>query len=157
MPLREYRCVDCEYTSTELIKGDYPKEIECPECKAEGHIAIAKYVISLPAKTSLSWGDNTGRFGVNGYYDRALGATYHNSAERDAICKAKGMVPLEEIGEAYCEKIVNKTRKEVARAEADTIALEAAIVKHNGNMEKAVVEAFPAKQCLERANETSDT
>jgi len=109
----------------------------------------------------LKYGDCTGKYGVNGYYDKALGATYHNSSERDAICKAKGLVPLSEIGEAYCEKAVAKTRREIARAEADTIALETAIVRNNGNLEKAVVEAFPAKQCLERQaehdKESSDT
>lgn len=156
MPLREYVCVDCKYKTVELIRGDYPKVIECPECKAEGHVATAIYKISMPAKTAGSWGDNTGKYGVNGYYDKALGATYYNTAERDAICKAKGLVPLSQIGEDYCNKVVDKTRKEIARAEADTVALETAMIKYDGDKEKAIVEAFPAKLMLERANETTD-
>lgn len=153
MPLREYTCLECEADTTELFMGDYPKEIDCPECAGEGYQARAVYKLSLPAKTAMKWGDCWGKHGVNGIYDRGLGARYSNSAERDRICKERGLVPLSEIGEAHVEKVVNKTRKEIARAESDTQRYEAALVKHDGNKEAAVVEAFPAKMMLERQAE----
>ena len=32
------------------------------------------------------------RYGVNGFHDRGLGATYHNSMERERIMEQKGLV-----------------------------------------------------------------
>jgi hypothetical protein len=82
---------------------------------------MALPIPSLIAQTSLRWGDNTGRFGVNGFYDRGLGATYHNTVERDQIMKRKGLVPLDEIGgDAELDRRIEKQKTDAKKAEVYT-------------------------------------
>lgn len=92
MPLYEFKCPKSHVTER-LFKIDAkPPSVPC-KCGLE-----AAPMVSLIAFTPARYGDQTGKYGVNGFYDRGLGATYHNSMEREAIMKAKGLVTWEEAG-----------------------------------------------------------
>ena len=93
MPLRDFKCPKGHVTERLLKMSDDRTQVDCQSCSQTAYL-----MVSLIASTSLRWGDCTGKFGVNGHYDRGLGATYHNSMEREALMKAKGLVTWEEAG-----------------------------------------------------------
>jgi len=100
------------------------------------------------AKTPGRWGDQTGKYGVNGYYDKGLGATYHSSMEREKIMKAKGLVSLEDYDQHMWE---DETEKRVAKAQAQqdlSDRLDTARAKHGDDHGKVYEEAMPAEKCL---------
>lgn len=129
-----------------LVKMDAEPPV-CKECGSE-----RKFLISMPAKTSGRWGDNTGKYGVNGCFDRGLGATYYNSMEREAICKAKGLIPLSDVGG---DNFVEKRLTEEAQIKRDQDRILQSyhdkIAYYGGGDEakiKAIEEILPAKDCL---------
>ena len=91
MPVYEYRCPS--FHSHDRIRSvtscDEPSP--CPVCGQ-----TASRAPSLVARTSGRWGDT--QYGINGFYDRGLGATYHNNVEREALMKAKGLITWDEAG-----------------------------------------------------------
>jgi len=93
MPIHDYVCVTCENVQEKFIKMSQVNDTFTCQCGTE-----LKRLMSVPAKTAGKWGDQTGKWGVNGFYDRGLGATYYTSAEREKIARAKGLVPLEDVG-----------------------------------------------------------
>jgi len=146
MPLKEAACKQCMNIEEVLVKMD----AECPSCKVCG--SERKFLLSMPAKTSGRWGDNTGKYGVNGCYDRGLGATYYTSMEREAICKAKGLIPLSDVGG---DNFVEKRLSDQAQLKSDQDRILQAyhdkISYYGGDMNakiKAVEEVFPASDCL---------
>lgn len=90
MPLYETRCPNGHIT--EDLYKTRPETITC-RCGETSTI-----ILSLNARTSGRWGDNGMGGGVNGYYDKAMGASYHTSMERDALMAKKGFVHLDDIG-----------------------------------------------------------
>ena len=147
MPIYENMCYTCRKVEEVVTKWDTPAS-ECPMCGSE-----RKRLVSAPAKTAMRWGDNgiSGQ-GVNGTYDRGLGATYYTSMERDAICKAKGLVPLSEVGgDSFVEKRMS-TEIEV-KAQQDKVMQtyldkKAEYGGSKAAAARAVLETFPANDCL---------
>lgn len=146
MPLKDAACKHCMKIEEVLLKMD---EL-CPPCKVCG--GERKFLISMPAKTSGRWGDNTGKYGVNGCFDRGLGATYYNSMEREAICKAKGLIPLSDVGG---DKFVEKRLSEQAQLKNDQDRILQAYNDktsyYGGGVQgkiRAIEEVFPASDCL---------
>lgn len=141
-------CWKCRKIEEIISRYDDPTS-ECPMCGTE-----RKRLPSAPAKTAMRWGDNGTRASsnVNGTYDRGLGATYHTSMEREAICKAKGLVPLSEVGgDDFVQKRMN-TEIEI-KAQQDKV-LQTYLDKvdtYGGSQQakvRAVEETFSAKDCL---------
>lgn len=116
MPIYSYRCSNEHIHERIRPMSACDEPSICPACNEN-----ARPIPSLIAQTSLRWGDNTGRFGVNGFYDRGLGATYHNTVERDQIMKQKGLVPLDEIGgDAELDRRIEKQKTDAKKADAYT-------------------------------------
>lgn len=146
MPLKDLMCWKCRKVEEVLVKMDSePKD--CEMCGSP-----RKFLPSAPAKTAMKWGECWGAQGVNGTYDRGLGATYYTSMERDAICRAKGLVPLSEAGgEAFIEKRIS-TEIEV-KAQQDKVMQTFLDKKaeYGGSKQaevRAQLETFPANDCL---------
>jgi len=146
MPIFENMCYTCRKVEEVVTKWDTPVS-ECPMCGSE-----RKRLVSAPAKTAMKWGECWGTQGVNGVYDRGLGATYHTSMEREAICKAKGLVPLSEVGgddfvtnRLAAEKDIKAQQDKILQTYLDK-------VEHYGGDVKAKVraieETLPANDCL---------
>lgn len=148
MPLKDLMCWKCRKVEEVLVKMDSePKD--CEMCGTP-----RKFLPSAPAKTSMKWGDNGmgASSNINGIYDRGLGATYYNSMERDALCKAKGLVPLSEVGgDSFVEKRLS-TEIEV-KAQQDKVMQtyldkKAEYGGSKAGAARAVLETFPANDCL---------
>ncbi len=148
MPIHDYACFDCEKIEEKFIKMSQVNEaMSCSSCGKE-----MKRMMSLPAKTAGKWGDQTGKWGVNGFYDRGLGATYYTSAEREKIARAKGLVPLEDVGgDSFVE---NRFAAEKSiREQQDKILQEYKnkVTEYGGSIQakvRAIEEVLPAKDCI---------
>lgn len=84
MPLRDLDCRNCGVHEV-LVKYEDPDV--CPECGLP-----AQRLVSMPARTSNSWGESNARF------DKGLGMTIRSAQHRDQVLKAKGLVPLSDVG-----------------------------------------------------------
>ena len=90
MPLYDYRCEN-NHVTEHLVK-DSSQQITC-SCGAS-----TKRLVSCHAFTPSLFGDQTGRYGVNGYYNKSLGMQVSNQREADRIAASKGYVNLSEYG-----------------------------------------------------------
>lgn len=143
MPIHEYTC-ECGAMAEDLFRVDEaPDTIPCPRCDGE----LLRQV-SLPSKTPGRWGDQTGKHGVNGFYDRGLGARYHNHLQRDRIAKQRGLIPLDDLGADWWERNTEKQLAEKKRDEDLAKSLKDTATKYGGNMARAVAEVMPARDIL---------
>lgn len=148
MPIHDYICLECEKVEEKFVKmSQVGDDMPCSTCSK-----IMKKMISAPAKTSGRWGDQTGKWGVNGFYDRGLGATYYTSAERDKIARSKGLVPLEDVGgDSFIE---NRMAAELSiKSQQDKILQDYKdkVAQYGGTKQaqvRAIEEILPAKDCL---------
>lgn len=148
MPIHDYACFECEKIEEKFIKMSQVNDVmSCSACGKE-----MKRMMSLPAKTSGKWGDQTGKWGVNGFYDRGLGATYYTSAEREKIARSKGLVPLEDVGgDSFIENRFSAERN--IREQQDKILQDYKdkVKEYGGSIQakvRAIEEVLPAKDCI---------
>lgn len=149
MPIKEAACYECKTVEDLLVRMSdvLNPPTACPVCNSE-----RRYLVSAPQKTAGKWGDQTGKFGVNGFYDRGLGATYYNNDQRDRIAKSKGLIPLDAVGgDSFVEK---RMQAEVnIKAEQDKIlqTYKDKVEQYGGTQQakvRAIEEVLPAKDCL---------
>lgn len=129
MPLYDVSCPSCGVREV-LARPNTP--VPCPSCGG-----ATQRLVSMPARTSASWGDS------QGYFDRGLGCYVENSQHRERVMKAKGLAPLSDFAkhavEDYAESQVNE-RKEHERVMA---RLESNMKEHNGDQAAAIAATFP--------------
>ena len=115
----------------------------------------------MPARTSARWGDSgTGAASnVQGTYDRGLGVTYHNSMEREAIMKAKGLVSLEDVGgDHFVQDRLSAERRTKAEQDKVLSSYHTKVTEYGGDEQakvKAIEDLFPARECLENTGNTA--
>jgi hypothetical protein len=141
MPLFDYFCGNHVHEALFLPKEEIPNQIQCPEC---GQLALKQ--LSMPASTPGRWGDQTGKYGVNGFFDRGLGTRYHTSMERDAIMDAKGLAPLSSFDQHHVEDTMEKTITENKRQDSNIARYKANLKKFNGDKSMAVGETFSVSE-----------
>jgi hypothetical protein len=123
-----------------------PEMCECGERKI--------FAVSMPAKTSMRWGDSGcgASSNINGVFDRGLGTTYKNSMERDAICKAKGLIPLSDVGGDHFVADRLSAEKDIkAKQDAILASYHNKVAEYGGDKQaqvKAIQEILPASDCL---------
>lgn len=147
MPIYDYACYTCKEIKERFVKHS-DKDTQACTC-GKGMVRL----VSAPAKTAARWGDCSYKdSGINGRFDRGLGAYYKNTMERDAICKAKGLIPLEDVGgDSFIE---NRMAAELnIKAEQDKIlqSYKDKVAEYGGSKAaqvRAIEEILPAKDCL---------
>lgn len=145
MPIYEYGCNECTARAEDLFRVDEaPAAMPCPRCST-GEL---RRLVSLPAHTPGRWGDQTGRHGVNGVYDRGLGARYHTSMERERLCKERGLVPLSDLGDDWWQNQTDKQLADKAREEGLAESLLTTSARLGGDMSRAIAEVMPARDIL---------
>mgnify|MGYP003109163754 CR=1 FL=1 len=145
MPLHRFKCSSCKASAEELYSQseEVPEAVPCPFCSG-----TLKRQIPLVARTEGRWGDQMGKHGVNGFYDRGLGRRYYNSLERDRICREQGKIPLSDMGDGWWEA---RTAEQVAEKRRDEAMLSTYLGKvreYGGDTVRAMSETMPAKDCL---------
>ena len=132
MPIYEYRCHNNHITERLFKMDARPETVACSHCSN-----VASSIVSLIAFTPLRYGDCTGKYGVDGFHDRGLGATYHNSMERDAIMKQKGLISWEEAGGDAAYDRYKTTQIATARGQDAYLATFDTVVADGGHIKKA--------------------
>ena len=137
MPLFDYCCG--RHTTEELFfpNEQIPEEKPCSKC---GGRAIR--MLPVVAKTPGRWGDQTGKYGVNGFFDRGLGATYYNSMEKEKLMDAKGLTTLSSFGDDYVDDSLDKQTESDLRHERNIKTFKAKMAKTGGDAGKAIAETF---------------
>ena len=147
MPMYDFICYTCKKQTDRLCKYENKDAQTCKDCDSPLHS-----LVSAPAKTAGKWGDQTGKWGVNGCYDRGLGATYYNSMDRERIAKSKGLVPLEAVGgDSFIEKRMSAELN--IKMEQDKIlqSYKDKVEQYGGSVQakvRAIEEVLPAKDCI---------
>lgn len=108
MPIYTYECQNCLAVTEKLCKyEDRPEEIECPECYWPAH-----YIPALIANTPGTWGDQTGTYGVNGYYSNSLGKRVKNFTEARKEMEKKGFCHESDLPKHHFKDKLENFRKE---------------------------------------------
>jgi len=138
MPLYDYKCPDGHVTEVLLRVNEIPKAMVC-HC---GQLALKQ--IGMPALTPGRWGDQTGTYGVNGYYDKSLGATYSNSMQRDKIMRKKGLIRKEDLPQHFIEDTMEKEAKQSKQHEQNVKTFKSNLKKHDPG--RAIAETFSVSE-----------
>ena len=137
----DYFCGEHVHEALFFPKEEVPHSIKCPQC---GELALKQ--MSMPANTPGRWGDQTGKYGVNGFFDRGLGATYHTSMERESIMDAKGLTSVSDFDKHHIEDAMEKTIAANNQQDANIARYKANIKKFNGDKSMAVGETFSVSE-----------
>tara|TARA_R100001463_G_scaffold70451_4_gene124125 strand:- start:2200 stop:2763 length:564 start_codon:yes stop_codon:yes gene_type:complete len=163
MPFYEFKCSGCGMRSEALMKvSEACEDGQFWECGSEE--VIDKFFdphgdrlkggcggkiykqISCPARTPSLWGDETGAYGVNGYFSQALGKYCSRKDER-RIMEQRGFIPESDMPSGFFESETEK-RKEIAKAKNKDVN-EIQKLQEDG-MEKgeAIAKVFSAERAL---------
>lgn len=98
MPLFEFKCKSCDFMHEELVRHntDYSNW----KCDCGGKL---EKQISLFAKTADRWGDNTGTYGVNGFYCPQSGKRFKSKRDQEAWMTRNGKVRVSDAELAQLE------------------------------------------------------
>ena len=101
---------------------------------------------ACPARTPSLWGDETGAYGVNGYFSQALGKYCSRKDER-RIMEQRGFIPESDMPSGFFESETEK-RKDIAKAKNKDVN-EIQQLQEDG-MEKgeAIAKVFSAERAL---------
>ena len=141
MPIHVYKCPD-EHMSEELFRnvGLVTPQITCRYCDQK-----ADKQVSAPSHTPGRWGDQTGKYGVNGFFDKGLGATYATSMEKDRIMESKGLASAGDFDKHQAEDHMEKQRANEAQHDKNMGKYKSRIKKH-GDKGRAIAETFSIKE-----------
>jgi len=89
---RELEC-ECGWSDIDEFEKSV-EEVPCQDCFRMVKVGM------LGSHSRL----NELRYGQTGRFDRGLDCWVESEAHRRAICKAKGITPVEDVGDAYLEK-----------------------------------------------------
>jgi len=131
MPLYDFGCTSCGQEHEALVKSDV-LVLPCPDCGEETH-----RLVSMPARTSASWGDS------QGYFDRGLGCYVENSQHRNRLMKKRGLAPASDFSNSVVDDYVHKNIVEKQEHERNVSRFKDNL-KRTGDAALAVAETFPA-------------
>lgn len=145
MPLHAFTCGGCGIRGEEIyrLSDDVPETLPCPKCSGE-----LKRDAPLIQRSPGRWGDQMGKRGVNGTYDRALKCSYSNYRERDKILRSRGLVPVEDLANGFIEDGLDNLRNEKKADEKLIGDYLANVQKYGGDTVRAMTETMPARDCL---------
>ena len=150
MPLYEFRCVSCNNVIETIISYKDKTQFKVDNCCSlcEGDFVD---VVSKPARTQSLWGDETGKYGVNGMYSKALGRRVTNKREEEKIARSMGFVNANDLPTDYVDDRISAQLEEDAHFDRLNNAYQKK-VKEGGNTYgaaiRAVTELLPAKDML---------
>jgi hypothetical protein len=162
MPFYEYQCKGCKNIVEALVemgKGDlWMDDHECAICDADGRRKQHGWsrLISAPARTVTLWGDETGKYGVNGMYSSALGRRVTNKREEEAICRKMGYVNANDLPQGFVDNKIQSQLAEDQHFENLNSAYKKKVKEYGstyGGTMKAICEVLPAKEMLKQSDE----
>lgn len=93
MAIYVFKCTNCGKESEQIMSWDrmQKSEVLCKPCGL-----VMPRQMTFHAKTPSLFGDQTGTYGVNGYYNKGLGCRVLNDRHADQIARSRGLVPFNE-------------------------------------------------------------
>lgn len=148
MPIFDYEC-SAPHRVEHFFKAgsEIPSTMECPFC---GQQALKQ--LSMPSHTPGRWGDQTGKYGVNGFHDRGLGATYHNSMERERLMDQKGLVDAGSFGKHALDDGVERHIQADKQHTKDIERYKQNLRNAKGEKGQALAETFSVKEMQKRGD-----
>ena len=151
MPLFDYFCGEHVHEALFLPKENVPDSIDCPKC---GKLAIKQ--LSMPANTPGRWGDQTGKYGVDGFYDRGLGARYQTSMQREAIMEKKGLVSTGDFDKHHVEDTLQRQSEYQDQQDKNLARYKANLKKFDGDKSRAIGETFTISEMKKQGTLAQD-
>jgi len=167
MPLYQFRCEGCGRKTEAFMKvneacGDN-KSWVCGEDQDtfmsmrdydgdgfvnEGCGGNVYKMIVAPAYTPSLWGDETGKYGVNGYFSNALGKHLKGGRrEERKIMEERGYIPESDMPQHYWAEQTEKRQREAAAKEKDVREI-AALEASGMDKGEAIAQVFSAERAL---------
>ena len=141
MPLFEFNCRKCGAHHEELMKFDHLDEwLNAHQCSCGG---VLEKKMSLFAKTTDRWGDNTGTYGVNGFHCHQSGKRFYSKREQEKYMKSIGRVP---VSEKELNNLTNRDYNERAQRDDYSDQIATIMKKNNGDFGEATAEVFNTKE-----------
>ena len=121
----------------------------CPRC---GEKCKVKGAISVPARHS-SW-ESTGKYGVNGTYNKGLGCVVYSDADMRKKAKARGLIPADELSggdTAWSNMVDDSFNYQVKQAELHEKAMAKMkdSINEHGDDGRAIADAFTVEHMKE--------
>ena len=151
MPLFDYFCGEHVHEALFLPKENVPDSIDCPKC---GKPAIKQ--LSMPANTPGRWGDQTGKYGVDGFYDRGLGARYQTSMQKEAIMEKKGLVSTGDFDKHFVEDTLQRQSEYQDQQDKNLARYKANLKKFDGDKSRAIGETFTISEMKKQGTLAQD-
>ena len=134
-----------------MPKEEVPHSIKCPQC---GKPAIKQ--LSMPANTPGRWGDQTGKYGVDGFYDRGLGARYQTSMQREAIMEKKGLVSTGDFDKHFVEETLQRQSEHKNQQDKNLARYKANLKKFDGDKSRSIGETFTISEMKKQGTLAQD-
>lgn len=145
MPIYDFVCVTCKTVHERLLpmsqREIFPKENSC-ECGGD-----LKNKLTAPAHTPSGWGDMTGRYGVNGYFSKGLGAFVDSKKAEEKIMASRGYIPESDLPKHYWEDETSR-RVDVAVATDKYTAQYKDLLNSGKTKEEAIAETFSTERIM---------
>lgn len=156
MPFYEYQCTLC-YSEIELLQSIEEGEYFVYEntCECGGDL---KKMISTFAHTPSRWGDETGKYGVNGMFSKGLGKIVKNRREEEKIMASMGKVPVADLPQHFIEDRMEQLKEEEAKIETKRMTYISKVKEYGSDIKgkiKAITETLPANEMLKEASNAS--
>lgn len=145
MPLYEFQCKECKTKHEKLLKiSDRDLFIKNNSCECGGDLTNC---ISLPAFTPGLYGDQTGKYGANGYYSKSLGAYVDNKKVEEKLMKDRGFIRENDLGKDFWS---NETAKRKSLlVEQDKISEEYnGMISSGYSKEDAIAKTFSTERIM---------
>lgn len=145
MPLFDFICED-GHVRERLFRHRENVPFDGP-CRTCGGASVR--MVSKPAMTPGKWGDQTGKHGINGHYDKGLGARYYTSAQRDALMEEKGLLHASDVGGHFIEDKMSSEADDFQAHRKVVDAYKGHLKASGGDKGKAVAKTFTVSQMKE--------
>ena len=146
MPIYEFKCETCQTVFD--VRRPIDNRDDPYLCPYDG--VETKRMVTAHQLTPSLFGDCTGKYGVNGVYDRGLGTYVKNEKHRDQILKQKGFVRESDLSggrEDYIEQWNEKRHQQLEPQRKFERVFKEELAKGK-TAEEAVVTASPASEIL---------
>ena len=164
MPLYSFKCDNCGRETEAFMKideacadgarwvcGEGNNEVfmDRHADTLEGGCGGSVYkVLTAPAFTPSLWGDQTGRYGVNGYFSNALGRHVKGGVrEERKIMEARGYIPESDMPSHYWAEQTEK-RQNIAMKKQKDVEEIANLEASGMDKGEAIAKVFSAERAL---------
>lgn len=130
MPLYEYRCRSGHLITMLRNYQSRLDEVICATCSQPAGI-----VVSMPARTSWSWGDTK----WDGYHDRGLNVTLRDQKHRERVMKQRG---LRELQDGEVEREISRATREQEQHDKNMKTYQT-VLQDTGSTAMAMAQTFP--------------